>query len=101
MSPIRKTVSICLVLVFCSASLTLAADRIQKKDQKKDGSCKTILVDPIVPTVLAADQTRTRTRKQLKDGSCQTAPSEVTPSTILAADQIRTKKKLKDGSCRL
>jgi hypothetical protein len=54
----------------CVVSIASAGDQIRKKDrdQKKDGSCQSYIMEKETGFDLAADQIRKRDRK--KDGSC-------------------------------
>lgn len=105
MSILKKSVILSIALIFCSVSLSLAADQTQKRDRKKDGTCKTVWIDGDAQKVLAADRTRDRIRtpKRLKDGSCRIIQGGG-ESTELAADKTRTRtrsrQRLRDGSCK-
>jgi len=96
-----KSIKIGLVfmLVFaCSISYALAANRNQKRDQNRDGSCQSYSTGHVSGSILAADQERKRDQK--KDGSCQSYSTGHVSGSILAADQERKRDQKKDGSCQ-
>jgi hypothetical protein len=68
MLQLLKISSLFIALTFAAGSLAIAADQDQKRDRKKDGSCRTDAIVSDTGLVLAADQDRKRDRK--KDGSC-------------------------------
>jgi hypothetical protein len=75
---LKSRVLLVVTLVFfCCVSLGFAADQTrdkdQTKDQKRDGSCVTDVVNSDSWRVIAADQARDKdqTKDQKKDGSCQ------------------------------
>lgn len=106
-----KTLLKCSVFVFvltllCSG-MTMAADQERKqdriKDQKKDGSCKVIVIEHD-NHLLAADQDRDKDqlKDQKKDGSCNMTTEKMT--NLMAATQQRkqdrTQDRKRDGSCQ-
>lgn len=96
-----KTLGKCLTLAILGAALAVPAlpssalAKDQKRDRKRDGSCKNLVVPaPAAEYILVKDQKRDRKR----DGSCASlmVPSP-TAEKSLAKDQKRDRKR--DGSC--
>jgi hypothetical protein len=81
-----------MILVFGVGSV-LAAD--QKRDRKRDGTCRSFTTTESSVFDLAANKQRDRKR----DRSCQSLTPAQDDSLTLAADRKRDRKR--DGSCRL
>jgi hypothetical protein len=91
----RKVLSTCLILALMlifGAGSVLAAD--QKRDRKRDGSCRNLVTTESCAFDLAFDRQRDRKR----DGSCKKISSSSDESITTAADRARDRKR--DGSCR-
>ena len=91
----RKALNVCLVialvLIFGAGSV-LAAD--QKRDRRRDGSCRSYTTTESNTLDLAAGRRRDRRR----DGSCQRLSAAEDDALKIAADRQRDRKR--DGSCR-
>ena len=82
-----------MILVFGAGSV-LAAD--QKRDRKRDGTCRSYTTTESSVFDLAAGKQRDRKR----DGSCRSFSPAKDDSLTLAADRTRTRTPKRDGSCR-
>lgn len=87
----RVGLVLCMILIFGAGSV-LAAD--QKRDRKRDRSCRTYTTTDSCVLTLAAGKQRDRKR----DRSCQSLNPATDESLTLAADRKRDRKR--DGSCR-
>ena len=91
----KRTISLCLILALTlifGAGSVFAAD--QKRDRKRDGSCRPYITTESVTFDLAADRTKDRKR----DGTCKKISTSNDESFTTAADRQRDRKR--DGSCR-
>ena len=82
-----------MILVFGAGSV-LAAD--QKRDRKRDGTCRSYTTTESSVFDLAAGKQRDRKR----DRSCRSFSPAKDDSLTLAADRTRTRTPKRDGSCR-
>ena len=82
-----------MILVFGAGSV-LAAD--QKRDKKRDGTCRSYTTIESSVFDLAAVKQKDRKR----DGSCRSFSPAKDDSLTLAADRKRTRSPKGDGSCR-
>lgn len=89
-----KKIMIFLAFMVLGTVGLAAQDRIQTKQQLKDGSCIVTLVDGTT-YIITADEIQTRIQLQLKDGSCL----DVDLTQVINDNGDRDRLQLRDDSC--